>query len=113
MRNGSQQGRQGPGIPSTVGGLRGSRPVFQGPKRLGFLACALQAWELGPAHRLLQIALMDPAVTILPRNRSALPQQGQGALRGERTMTRVSDELLMFACATALHGDRAGSEPAN
>jgi hypothetical protein len=34
------------------------------------------------------------------------------ALEGERTMTRVSDDLLMIACATALHGNR-DREPAN
>ena len=59
-------GRRGPTSP--LGGAPTSYPgLFHAPKRFGFLAWALNAWELAPAHRLLQVALIDPAVTILPR----------------------------------------------
>ena len=85
--------------------------LFQGPKPLGFLA-----WELAPAHRPLLVALMDPAVTILPRKRSALPQLGreEAPCRGARhdeSFGRPSDICLRDRVG---HGDRAGgSEAAN
>ena len=103
MRNGHNKDAPGPlrraeGKPTSYPGL------FQGPKRLGFFAWALQAWELAPAHRLLQVALMDLPPSLFCQGRG-VPYLSWGVRRrlaGERAMTRVLDDLLIFACATAL-----------
>jgi hypothetical protein len=56
---------------------------------------------------------MDPPSLFCQGRGVRYPQRGrEEALEGERTMTRVSDDLLMIACATALHGNR-DREPAN
>ncbi len=110
MRNGHNKDAPGPlrraeGKPTSYPGL------FQGPKRLGHQLYKRESWR-----RPIVSSIMDPAVTILPRKRSALPQLGreEASCRGARhdeSFGRPSDICLRDRVG---HGDRAGgSEAAN